>query len=104
MTKLDMINDSIKALEATRKHISFEATAAGGDGRLTSYDIRALEQIALDIAKLCSQAERTAPENGQDAYKIDCQRQPHYHDGTIRKPWDQLSEAVQWSWDRKDEL
>ena len=37
---------------------------------------------------------------GKEAYEEDVRRSPLYHDGSPRKVWDQLSEAVQWSWNR----
>lgn len=37
---------------------------------------------------------------GQIAYEEDVRRQPTYHDGSPRRPWDQLGDAVQWDWER----
>tara|TARA_R110000751_G_scaffold20610_2_gene60183 strand:+ start:840 stop:1061 length:222 start_codon:yes stop_codon:yes gene_type:complete len=36
----------------------------------------------------------------QQAYALDCQRWPTYHDGTPRKQWSALCEIAQWSWSR----
>lgn len=37
---------------------------------------------------------------GQLAYEADVARRPTYHDGTPRKTWSQLCQAVQDSWKR----
>ena len=37
---------------------------------------------------------------GQLAYERDCILMPTYHDGIIRKTWNQLGEVEQWSWNR----
>lgn len=51
------IRESIKALEETRTDIYSEASNA----ELTSYDLRALEEIATDIAKLKAKMDRLSP-------------------------------------------
>jgi hypothetical protein len=38
--------------------------------------------------------------NGREAYEADCAARPAYHDGTPRRAWDQLGEAVQRNWDK----
>lgn len=40
------------------------------------------------------------PMTGQQAYAIDCQRKPTYHDGRPRCPWEQLDPEVQANWNR----
>lgn len=35
-----------------------------------------------------------------EAYEEDCRRCPNYHDGTPRKPWDELDAVAQISWQR----
>lgn len=37
---------------------------------------------------------------GQRAYEADVQARPRYHDGTPRRKWQELSEPVQWSWEK----
>lgn len=37
---------------------------------------------------------------GQLAYEADCAARPVYHDGTTRKPWGDLGDVEQWSWER----
>jgi hypothetical protein len=46
-----------------------------------------------------SQARASSQSPGQRAYEEDCRRKPQYLDGTYRKTWDQLSEAVRGSWE-----
>ena len=37
---------------------------------------------------------------GRMAYEEDVRGKPHYHDGTPRRTWEQLSEIARWSWER----
>ena len=37
---------------------------------------------------------------GQIAYEEDMRCEPHYHDGKPRLTWGDLSEFVQWTWER----
>lgn len=37
---------------------------------------------------------------GKEAYDLDVEARPLYHDGTPRKSWDQLSDVARWSWNR----
>jgi hypothetical protein len=36
--------------------------------------------------------------DGRRDYEADVQKRPLYHDGTPRRPWDQLSAIARWSW------
>lgn len=37
---------------------------------------------------------------GQLAYEADCRATPRYHDGAVRKDWQDLCEVARWSWER----
>ena len=37
---------------------------------------------------------------GRLAYERDREARPGYHDGTLRKEWDEISEIARWSWER----
>ena len=37
---------------------------------------------------------------GKSAYEADLKKQPTYPDGGPRKPWDELDDLAQWSWNR----
>lgn len=42
----------------------------------------------------------TQKTKGQIAYELDCGMLPHYHDGTLRRPWAELPDYAKESWER----
>ena len=38
---------------------------------------------------------------GQTLYAEDCRQHPTYHDGTPRKPWEQLGTLARWWWEKE---
>lgn len=49
----------------------------------------------------CGHVDNQPEERGKEAYELDCQNRPNYHDGRPRPKWEELSEVARWSWKRE---
>ncbi|GLR55162.1 hypothetical protein KYK30_31920 [Shinella yambaruensis] len=97
----DAIPADIK-VKAGSASCEFFALVAEGEGEADA--IIAIVSNALVSERQNSHRDLDVRQNpalrGRVAYEASIAAAPLYHDGTPRKPWDQLGDVERWSWER----